>query len=115
MAADSPPPPADADHGAAEQSSRTKAKQRTRVGRFRIKNPRPAIEIVRPGTSEAPAPPRRERPPHRFPGLDGVLAVLILTLGGFLASFAAVNSDLWTHLAAGRLVAHGKFPFWTTR
>jgi hypothetical protein len=114
MAADSPPPPpADADRGAAEQAGRTKTKHRTRVGRFRINNPRPAVIVLRPGTPEAQAPPRRERPPHRFPGLDGALAVLILTLGGFLASFAAVNSDLWTHLAAGRLVAHGQFPFGT--
>src|SRR5581483_4412114 len=43
--------------------------------------------------------------------LDGTLALVVLALAFLLASFAATNSDLWLHLAAGRLVAHGQYPF----
>jgi hypothetical protein len=45
------------------------------------------------------------------PVLDGMLVVAVLALALFLGSFAAVNADLWPHLAAGRLVASGRFQF----
>jgi hypothetical protein len=54
-----------------------------------------------------------ERLPTRLVWLDRVLVVLVLLLTFFLASFAASNSDLWRHLAAGRLIAHGQLRFGT--
>jgi hypothetical protein len=42
--------------------------------------------------------------------LDGLLVLLVLGLGFLLASFPARSSDLWQHLAAGRLVAEGRNP-----
>ncbi|HZT82285.1 MAG TPA: hypothetical protein VFA26_18805 [Gemmataceae bacterium] len=43
--------------------------------------------------------------------LDGALAALVLALAAFVASFAARNSDLWMHLASGRLLAQGRYAF----
>lgn len=43
--------------------------------------------------------------------LDRLMVVGVLVLAFFAASFAATNSDLWMHLAAGRLIARGQFPF----
>ena len=45
--------------------------------------------------------------------LDRLLVLLVLLLTFFLGSFAATNSDLWRHLAAGRLIAHGQYTFGT--
>ncbi len=42
--------------------------------------------------------------------LDGTLVLVVLALGFALASFPATNNDLWLHLAAGRLTAHGQLP-----
>jgi hypothetical protein len=42
--------------------------------------------------------------------LDGPIAVAVLVLAALLGSFAATNSDLWLHLASGRLVVGGQFP-----
>src|SRR5437588_8703676 len=42
---------------------------------------------------------------------DRVLIVLVLVLAFFSASFLARNSDVWFHLATGRLLAQGKFAF----
>src|SRR5262249_17445549 len=36
---------------------------------------------------------------------------VVLLLAFFLGSFAAFNSDLWMHLAAGRLIAQGQYSF----
>src|SRR5947209_15409150 len=49
--------------------------------------------------------------PRRWP--DAVLAALVLTFAFLAASFAARNSDLWLHLATGRLLAHGDYTFGT--
>jgi hypothetical protein len=38
-----------------------------------------------------------------------VLSGLVLVFAFFAASFAARNSDLWLHLATGRLIAHGQY------
>src|SRR5436190_11080578 len=58
--------------------------------------------------SGAPSP---ERVRAELARLDRVLVGGVLLLAFFLASFAATNSDLWMHLAAGRLIARGQFPF----
>src|ERR1700730_15525782 len=42
---------------------------------------------------------------------DRVLAFLVLVLAFLSASFLARNSDLWFHLATGRLLAQGQFLF----
>jgi hypothetical protein len=39
------------------------------------------------------------------------LVILVLALAFLSASFLAHNSDLWFHLATGRLLAAGQFPF----
>ncbi len=43
--------------------------------------------------------------------LDLILGLLVLIFAFFVASFAARNSDLWMHLAAGRLMAQGQYAF----
>jgi hypothetical protein len=76
----------------------------------------PAIEIESPLGAE-PAPsvsaPRLEISAPQAPVLDGALALGVLLLAAFLASFAALNADLWLNLAAGRLVANGQYSFGT--
>src|SRR5947209_8675331 len=47
--------------------------------------------------------------PRRWP--DAVLAMLVMAFAFLAASFVARNSDLWLHLAAGRLLAHGDYRF----
>src|SRR5947199_3885941 len=46
---------------------------------------------------------------RRWP--DAVLAVLVVAFAFCAASFAAGNSDLWLHLATGRLLARGGYAF----
>jgi hypothetical protein len=53
-----------------------------------------------PAASQAPSGQR----------LGLLLLVLVSALGFLLASFPARNSDMWLHLARGRLLAHGQFP-----
>lgn len=78
--------------------------------------------------ADPPAPPP-EAPPPQTPapaapgglttlpasgflvGFDWVLAFGVLALAFLTASFAARNSDLWMHLAAGRLLANGQYHF----
>jgi hypothetical protein len=62
---------------------------------------------------ETPAVAAAHPPAAGAPVLDGLLAVVALVLAFLVASFPAGNSDLWQHLAAGRLVADWKFPFGT--
>ncbi|HYT90558.1 MAG TPA: hypothetical protein VEL76_17760, partial [Gemmataceae bacterium] len=64
----------------------------------------------------APAPPLSEpAPPALIPvrlhNFDRTLVGLVLLLAFFLGSFAIQNSDLWMHLAVGRAVAQGNYPF----
>ena len=59
-------------------------------------------------TTPAATPP--SRPGRNF---DSVLSVLVLALAFLLASFVARNSDVWQHLAVGRLVAAGQYDFAT--
>ncbi|HEY7326886.1 MAG TPA: hypothetical protein VH592_04570 [Gemmataceae bacterium] len=42
---------------------------------------------------------------------DLVLLGLVLIFAFFAASFAVRNSDFWLHLASGRLIAEGRYPF----
>ncbi|HJZ59352.1 MAG TPA: hypothetical protein VKE74_30690, partial [Gemmataceae bacterium] len=47
--------------------------------------------------------------PTWFPKADFTMAVLAVGLGFLLASFAARNSDLWLHLAAGKRLVAGQY------
>jgi hypothetical protein len=49
--------------------------------------------------------------PNRPLALDRLLILLVLILAFLSGSFLARNSDLWFHLATGRLVANGEFVF----
>jgi hypothetical protein len=49
--------------------------------------------------------------PNRGRVRNAVLTILVLTLAFLAASFLARNSDLWFHLATGRLLARGEFTF----
>ena len=65
-------------------------------------------EVAKPATKELS---RAERLVGEVRLLDRALVVLTLALAFFLASFRANNSDIWMHLAAGRLIAQGDFQF----
>ncbi|MFL5342812.1 MAG: hypothetical protein ACJ8F7_21980 [Gemmataceae bacterium] len=62
-------------------------------------------EPVNPPSAAVSTKPSRTRP------VDVVLALLVLGFAFLAASFAARNSDVWLHLAAGRLLAHGDYHF----
>ena len=51
--------------------------------------------------------------PSRGRSLDGILCLLLLVFAFLTASFKAYNSDLFMHLATGRLIAEGKYAFGT--
>ncbi len=57
------------------------------------------------------SPPASLASPTRLALLEGFLVVVVLLLGFFLVSFPAANSDLWQHLARGKGVFAGDFPF----
>jgi hypothetical protein len=73
------------------------------------------IEPVPPAGDVEPAretePPMAERLAREVRRLDQVLVGVVLVLAFFLGSFVATNTDLWLHLAAGRLVTQGRFEF----
>src|SRR5262249_47568402 len=87
------------------------------------KNPpvQPSAEAAPPGqpAGTIPLPPRPAVPPPAAPpalrrGLavfDAVLVAVVLLLALLVASFPARNSDLWLHLATGRLLAERKLDF----
>jgi hypothetical protein len=96
-----PPPLRPAEEPAGEGDTGPAARRRVRVAKFKFFVPKPVegdADVMPPGTATAPA-------------IDAALALAVLALAVFLGSFAATNSDLWLHLASGRLVAAGKFPF----
>jgi hypothetical protein len=64
-----------------------------------------------PPAKPAPRPFSPERFAARLRRFDGVLAVVVVALAFVLASFPAYNSDFLLHLASGRLIAHGEYPF----
>jgi tetratricopeptide (TPR) repeat protein len=49
-------------------------------------------------------------PPRPAGALDAALALLVAALAFLLACTPARNSDVWLHLASGRLLAQGQFP-----
>ncbi len=73
--------------------------------------PDPAAVSAPPAPHPAAAAATSSRRAWR--GLDYVLTFLVLLLAFLTASFLARNSDLWFHLAAGRLLAQGQFHFGT--
>jgi hypothetical protein len=72
---------------------------------------RPTAPVVSIKSSGAATQPQTDRVLVETRRLDQAMVVLTLVLGFFLASFTATNSDLWMHLASGRLIAHGQFQF----
>jgi len=84
----------------------------------------PAPTPPAPASPAAPTPTAptiaKEPGPDLSLRIDYLLLAILLVLSFLLASFTASNSDLWTHLATGRLISEGKFEFgvdpftWTT-
>jgi hypothetical protein len=73
--------------------------------------PPPVISGGEDWPSSGPSAARRwASVPHR---LDFLLAGSVLLLAFLAASFIAVNSDFWLHLATGKLLAKGRFLFGT--
>jgi hypothetical protein len=68
-----------------------------------------------PTTPSIEAPPAPQALPEAAPTwplkADIAILGLLLLLTFFLASFAAVNSDLWLHLAVGKRISEGIFEF----
>jgi len=60
-------------------------------------------------TSTGPSGSKLVAWPDWFPPVDLALAVIVLVIAFLATSFAARNSDLWLHLANGRLLAHGEY------
>ncbi|QDU22572.1 hypothetical protein [Urbifossiella limnaea] len=59
-----------------------------------------------------PPPPVATKPakwPQWYSGADTLLVALAVALAFLVASFAARNSDLWVHLAAGRMLTTGDY------
>ena len=77
---------------------------------MRRKNRTPFIRATHEGiaTSVSVIPATTARP-RRWP--DWLLAILVLSFAFLSASFPARNSDLWMHLATGRLMAAGDYQF----
>lgn len=63
-----------------------------------------------PATPTA-APAKPATWPEWFPAFDVALAILAVVLAFLMASFVSRNSDLWRHLAVGRLVTQGQYQF----
>ena len=61
-----------------------------------------------PSIPAAPVAPQSATWPEWFAAVDVVLALVGVVLAFLLGSFAARNSDLWLHLAGGRLIAEGQ-------
>src|SRR5205807_968490 len=59
----------------------------------------------------ADVPPNPPAPPAGRAWPDAILTGLVVAFAFLAASFTARNSDLWLHLAAGRLLNAGQFDF----
>ncbi|OWK34472.1 hypothetical protein [Fimbriiglobus ruber] len=70
--------------------------------------PGPVNPSEKPAAS-APHPAAPATWPEWFGAVDFAVAILVLVAGFLAASFLARNSDLWLHLANGRLLSHGDF------
>lgn len=75
--------------------------------------PPPEPAPAEPPAATAPAPPESATWPEWFAAVDLALAVLVFAAAFLTASFAARNSDVWLHLAAGRNIAHGQLALGT--
>src|SRR5262249_30101822 len=75
----------------------------------------PPVQLHAVASADLGASPKQGYPPERLAvesaRLYLVRVACVLLLAFFLASFAATNSDLWMHLAAGRLITQGQYPF----
>lgn len=77
----------------------------------------PVLSTETPSESPSPAPtPHNELPkPLQWPDWHGIVdlaaAVLVVITAFLIGSFTATNSDLWPHLAWGRLWSEGKATF----
>jgi tetratricopeptide (TPR) repeat protein len=69
--------------------------------------PLPPI-IVKPPEAPTPPPPGLQR---KVRLLEGALVALLLVFAFLTASFRASNTDLFLHLATGRLIAGGAYEF----
>src|SRR5262245_42088236 len=64
------------------------------------------------GLQVAPLPgPPGDGPAPPYRGLDFALSGVVLLFAFLVASFVAINHDLWLHLASGRLLARGEYRF----
>ena len=70
--------------------------------------PPSADPVPPPADPSAPVAPQSATWPEWFAAVDVVLALVGVVLAFLLGSFAARNSDLWLHLAGGRLIAEGQ-------
>jgi hypothetical protein len=75
--------------------------------------PDPAAGVVLLPPRLNPAAPAGAAPGRAGHGWRRLLTLLVLALAFLTASFLARNSDLWFHLATGRLLARGEFSFGT--
>jgi hypothetical protein len=71
----------------------------------------PLPEPVAPPAAATPGGKVTVQPSGFLAGFDWLLAAGVVVLAFFLASFAARNTDLWMHLASGRLLANGQYQF----
>ena len=62
-------------------------------------------------TDTVGSPPAPAEAPRSLRSFDALLAVCVVLFAFLAASFPARNSDLWLHLAAGRLLAKGEYAF----
>jgi len=77
-------------------------------GASATEQPPPSILGPSAASNEPPTTgPKTATWPEWFPSVDLAMAVMALVIAFLTASFAARNSDLWLHLANGRLIAHG--------
>lgn len=70
-----------------------------------------ANALATDAAQSVPQPGREPGAPRWFGVADRLLLVLVITLAVLLGSFAATNSDLWLHLATGRLIHAGQLTF----
>jgi tetratricopeptide (TPR) repeat protein len=77
----------------------------------------PEPTVIASQTAGAATPPRRPLTPEDLKAeiarLDSALVALVLVFGFLLGSTVARNSDVWQHLATGRLMVSGQHSFGT--
>ncbi|MFO0937412.1 MAG: hypothetical protein U0798_12955 [Gemmataceae bacterium] len=71
----------------------------------------PSVPAPPPPAPPAPAANKPIAWPEWFGFVDLAILVCVLIAAFGAASFAAKNSDLWYHLASGKLMAEGKYTF----